>query len=357
MTRGGAPPPLSCCPWARRAGRPAAAVALAVLCAVAGVRSLPAVLVPSPELSFRVTLTPDSISVGDPIRLKFEATGPAGAALVLPQLADSIEGFVVLRAEPPKREVKGGRVEETRAAEVTLFRAALDTLPALPLLWPRDGGDTLVAWSRPLPVRVGSVLTGAADLSNLKDLKRPVALSRSLWWVWVLAGLAAAALGFWLIRMLRARRGRRRGAVEESVPALPPDVVFEQGLAALRAARLPEQGCVREYYFELSFLLRRYLEGRFGFPAVEETRMEIVASAGRVAALEPEERESLARWLAEGELVKFARQERLLAEADSSAEEALRWVRRTAAPREVEIAAAPASVSGGPPAPKAEVSP
>ena len=297
-------------------------------------------LVPSPELSFRAVLARDSITVGDPIPLRLTASAPVGATLILPTLADSLESFVVLEADPPVQATKDGRIEVSREARVTLFRAGPDTLPALALLWARGEGDTLVAWSRPVPVQVGSVLQGTIDLANLKDLKKPVRLERALWWVWALLAAGTALAAWWLARWYRRRR---RQAVSRAAsipaPALPPEIAFEQGLAALRAARLPEQGRVREYYFELSLLFRRYLEDRFDFPAVEETRLEILARASLIADLAPEDREYLAQWLSEGDLVKFAKPERLLAEAEAAAEGALAWVRRTAARRLAEPSA------------------
>ena len=157
--------------------------------------------------------------------------------------------------------------------------------------------------------------------------------------------------------------------LEPPPPPLPPEVAFEQGLAALRARELPEKGLVKEYYAELSLLLRRYLEDRFRFPAVEETRTEVMAGIEHVPGITEQERRELFSWLSEGDLVKFARMERMLAEARDAAERASAWVRATAAPRfaagslpsegmEPGAAAAPASPASAPlPAQPAEEGP
>lgn len=289
-----------------------------------------AALRPSPELGFRAEVAPDSILVGDPITLRLEASAPSGTTLLLPTAADSIGPFTVLDAAPPVTATKDGRLRVSRQIRLTLFRTGAHTLPPLPLLAPQSGGDTLVAWSTPVTVRVGSVLQGKLDPSRLKELKKPVALARSLWWVWV-AGAVIVGVGvWWLLRWWRHRRRSRGEAAAPAPPPLPPEIAFERGLAALRAQRLPERGQVREYYFELSMLFRRYLEDRFAFSAVEETRTEILERAARLSELAPEEIESLGAWLDEGDLVKFAKMERLLQEAEVYAERASTWVQRTA---------------------------
>jgi hypothetical protein len=279
-----------------------------------------------------VTLTPDSITVGDPIAVVIEAAGPPGATLLLPQIADSVGPFTVLDAGPPTAGSRDGKVTVQRTAKVTRFRTGAASFPELPLLWVRAPGDTAVAFSSPVPVWVRSLLTGPADASKLHDLKPVVPLARLRWWLWGLIALGVAALVF-AARRYRHLLRRRRIAVESPPPPpLPPEVAFEVGLESLLARRLPERGLVKDYYGELSLLFRRYLEDRLGFPAVEETRHEVIAAVEGRTDLRAEEIARLGEWLAEDELVKFAKMERLLGEVAAHTDRARAWVRATTAP-------------------------
>lgn len=305
---------------------------------------------PSPELSFRVRLSPDSITVGDPIAVVLEATAPSGATLGLPQLVDSIGPFSVLSADAPATQLKDGKLSVRQQGRVTLFRPGEFAFPELELIWVRAPGETLAAYSRPVTVRVGSVLgKDEADLSKLRGVKGVVPLGRVRWWWWAALALFVAALAFllWRNRHLWRRKARIFPAAP-APPPLPPEIAFERGLAALRKRELPERGLVKEFYAELSLLFRRYLEDQYGFPAVEETRPEVLAAAARVPEIEAAERAALADWLEEGDLVKFAKLERLTAEASGYSERAREWVARSATKRNAATAATPPEATPAP---------
>lgn len=282
---------------------------------------------PSPELKFKVAIAPDSITVGDPIEVLLSAETPSGGVAALPALADSVGPFAVLDAGPIERSERQGRVTWTQKARVTLFETGAATWPALPLLWSRGDGDTLAAYSAAAHVGVRALLPAEAKgITDLRDVKGVVNLARELWWLWLLVAAAAGAVGYALWRRFRARRGV--APLEPIVlPKLPPAVAFEQGLDALLARGLIERGELKDYYVEVSQLLRRYLEDAYRFPAVEATRAEVLEEVGRRAVFTDSDRRFLAEWLNAGDLVKFAKGQRLLAEAKSDSDAARSWVR------------------------------
>lgn len=314
-----------------------ACLALMLLASALGVAQ--ASRAPSAELRFKVTLAPDSITVGDPISLRIEAEAPNAATLLLPQFADSIGPFVVLSADPIVRANRAGRALLTQEVKVTLFAPGRFEFPPLPLLWVRGADDTLVANSNATPVRVGSLLDAelkksakggpakALDLSFLRGVKGVVSLGPERWWFWLAGGLLVAAIAFLLWR----RFGRRAAAVFVPPPPPPvaPEVAFERGLDALLAGELLGRPDLKDFYVELSRLLRVYLEDRFRWQAVEGTRSEILDEAAR-AGFSLDDQRWLGTWLEAGDLVKFAKGERLLEEARQDAESARGWVRRIA---------------------------
>ena len=324
---------------ARKVGtrRHSLSLALALLLALTLVPAARAERKPSPELRFRITLAPDSITVGDPILAKIEAEAPNGASLLLPQFADSVGPFTVLSADHIVRANKNERALLTQEVKLTLFEAGEAEFPALPLLWVRADGETLSASSTPSRVRVGSLLepelakqakTGqpaTPDASFLRGVKGVVSLGRPTWWIWAAGAALLALIGFLLWR----RFGRRTLAA--IAPPLPPpvapEIAFETGLDALLAGGFLDRGELKEFYLELSRLLRVFLEDRFHWTAVEGTRLEILEAAER-AGFTKGDQDWLGTWLLAGDMVKFARGDRLLTEAREDAESSRAWVRR-----------------------------
>lgn len=92
------------------------------------------------------------------------------------------------------------------------------------------------------------------------------------WWYWVLIGLALIALGV-TVAILYKRNGP---SLLPHKKVVPPHVLALQRLEHLKQLHLAESGNDKEYYTELTDILRQYLEGRFGIFAREMTSSQIL---------------------------------------------------------------------------------
>lgn len=175
-----------------------------------------------------------------------------------------------------------------------------------------------------------------ADLYDIRPLEEvPIRSYRILYAV--LALVAAVGLGWLLYRWWKRRK-------PAEVPAPAPLPLAERTLAALSALgarHLPEQGRPREFYFELSEILRGYLGERYGIDALESTSSELVQKLKRLAPPGLPVAD-LERFSFESDLAKFAREERTVEECAASLELAFRVVQQTrpAAPPVAEAAGA-----------------
>jgi hypothetical protein len=136
--------------------------------------------------------------------------------------------------------------------------------------------------------------------------------------------LVAFVLGW---RWLRARR--RRATI--AAPPRPAHEIAAEALRTLRARHLPEHGEWKEFYTALSGIVRRYLEDRFHVRAPEMTTEEFLAETARGGALERTHRGLLAEFLADSDLVKFARHVPTLGDSERAFSAAERFVDETAA--------------------------
>lgn len=90
------------------------------------------------------------------------------------------------------------------------------------------------------------------------------------WWVIVLVLLAVGVTVWTILR----RKGQKMPWTKPK-PVIPPYELAMQRLKQLRASGLAETGDEKQYFTELSDILRQYLDGRFGINAQEMTTQQI----------------------------------------------------------------------------------
>lgn len=113
----------------------------------------------------------------------------------------------------------------------------------------------------------------------------------------------------------------------------PPHARAEAELEALRASGLLEEGRAKEFYIQLTDILRRYLEGRFAFGATRMTTTEL-ARILRQLEVDRETAHVLRGLLERADLVKFARLRPDASQGQEEIDQGLAFVRGTA-PREL----------------------
>lgn len=123
------------------------------------------------------------------------------------------------------------------------------------------------------------------------------------WLFWTLLAVVLAAAGVWAFMMLR----QRKQIIEEQKAApVPPYDLAKSRLNSLRSRKLAENGHEKQYYTELTDILRQYLQGRFGINAMEMTSTQIV----RALRSNPETRmtaDEMRAVLSIADFVKFAK--------------------------------------------------
>jgi hypothetical protein len=92
-------------------------------------------------------------------------------------------------------------------------------------------------------------------------------------WTLPLLLLAGAIYGVWW--WIKRRKKAAGGLQEIPKIILPAHQIAVTELIALRDKKYPERGMLKEFYSEFSGIIRRYVENRYGFPALEMTTYEL----------------------------------------------------------------------------------
>lgn len=175
--------------------------------------------------------------------------------------------------------------------------------------------------------------TAAADI---RDIKPPLEITTGSHWLWW--GLLAAALVVAAVLLWRWRQGRPRQVVLP--PPIPAHVRAKQKLEeALALIAQP-----KPFVVAVADTTRTYLEERFEFRAPERTTEEFLRELAGTKLLLPDQKESLAAFLASCDLVKFAKYEPGETELRGLHGAAVRLVEETEPP---QVPTAAASVTAG----------
>jgi len=252
------------------------------------------------NVSVESLLDRDRAHIGDPVRFTLKATGPAETEISFGDLAERLgRDWEIAESET---ETAGD--EETTAASrrysLLPFRAGRLDLSAPPVRFVRPDGSEIALSPPPLFLSVESLLEDVAE-ADIRDIKPPLALKRPI------LLLAAIAGGVILVLLAAAAIRRRRRAEPKPAPPRPAEEIALEALEEIRGRNLPGRGMIKEYYLEVSGVVRRYLENRFGLHAPERTTEEFLQELTGDSSLSGPHQELLADFLTHCDLVKFAR--------------------------------------------------
>jgi hypothetical protein len=291
-------------------------------------------------VSATASATPKEVTIGDPIRYVVEVSAAPQTEVFIPVLAGQLGNFTItdFGELPPRTE--GERVVTARWYTLTTFETGDHVIPA-PVIHYRLPGEGLdEATGNEVLIGVQSMLARDPAANDIRDIAPPEEAPFD-WRPYALAG-AVLALGISLVAALYFLLNRPRRQL--APPPRPPHEVALTALNGLRRQQLVETGQFDAFYVRLSAIVRLYLEDRFALHAPEMTTEEFLSVAARDARLGAAHRRLLGTFLAEADLVKFARHLPTLRDTDAAYEAARRFVEETRPAtepaREVQHAAA-----------------
>ena len=282
----------------------------------------------SSDVTIKLEATPDKVSPAEDLMMTLTVEAPSHLAVLLPDLRDRFSGFATaedfatdpVEANGRKRQTFRWRLTpEPAAKRYRLAPFAVETqdkrtVPAQrstfatkPVLFPCEG-------ARP-------VVTGDPEVKPEPEWIPPTAKTVTLWIFAALAGVAAlAAILFGLTKLSRRVREYRMSPVERAIAELQ----------RLLGRNLPARGLFKEFYIELTMVVRRYIERTHGIRAPEQTTQEFLAAAASQPTFTPEVIAQLRTFLESADLVKFAGQEATTSMTDDATAKARVYIEKDA---------------------------
>ncbi|NOZ55647.1 MAG: protein BatD [Calditrichaeota bacterium] len=281
----------------------------------------------SVTLESRVDTT--TMRIGDVVTYSIIVARDESTQVRLPSLGANLGGFEIRDFNVRKPTKKDGKIVERVDYLISTFDTGDFVIPPVTIQY-RTPPDTVWHELRSQPIKIHVASLNPDEAGDIRDIKPPLSIPfdwmRVVWTaLLVLVGLAAAVFGFYFVR--KRRRGEALFPARREPPRPAHEIALEE-LDRLFHSDLLERGEIKLFHIRISEIIRRYLEGRFGVPALDMTTSEILDSL-RDGVLDDDERETLRAFLEGCDLVKFAKYVPTKEEIDATVERAYAFVRST----------------------------
>ena len=160
----------------------------------------------------------------------------------------------------------------TQNVLVTSFDSGQQFIPVLGAIIESSYGYSDTIYSKKIPLKVTIVPPDSLGLAPVKD----IIIEEKVWTdylIWLLPILLVFLVAF-VLWAWQKRRKKDIHIVEEA-PLIPAHIEAMDALNGLEEKALIAKGEFKQYESQISQILRRYLERKFSFPALEWTTREI----------------------------------------------------------------------------------
>jgi uncharacterized RDD family membrane protein YckC len=273
------------------------------------------VLAVTPELK-EVREFPEEIYVGTPLEVTFEVTHLADTKVHFPNPIFLAMPLKLVTQTQTQEENPRGVFRESFTLQLTSFRTGKQTIPSFDVPY-IVGEETFSLQTEPISFQVGSRLANELN-PTLREPGPPLLIYHRNWLLlWTMFGLAAMA--FTVLGTLLAIRifGVRYAHQPQEEPSRPAHEIAFERLEELENGEWKATGDFKLFFFELTEILRQYLDNRYRTGALAETTTELLAEMEQLAPVGLS-LDSLRELLSQSDLIKFARSSASESEAISS---------------------------------------
>jgi len=269
---------------------------------------LPASALAADPVTVSAKADPVEVTVGDPVTYTVSAVYEEGYHVEFASAGLNLTQFEIrdLEERGPNK-LENGRMEETREYTVAIYETGeFEIKPARITYWKREDEKDILETDS-LKITVKSVM--GEESKDIQDIKDPVSV-RPAFLKFIALGAAALLLlalaTFLLAGFLRRARLRRELQPERPARREPPHITALRKLGEIDQKNLPGKGETKQFYIEVSEVIREYIWERFGVPTMERTTHEIMSDL-RAGVMHGEQVDFLHGFLQDADMVKFAK--------------------------------------------------
>ena len=287
------------------------------------------------EISLKATLEPNEILIGQQSTYKLELIQPATEKVSWPQFSDTLATNVQIleKLKTDTAKISDGRISITTEYLVSSYDSGFYYVPEFLF-----ETATEKVTSNPVGLTVNTVQVNEQtdDINAEKNI-----MSAPFSWIelarWSGIGLAAVLIIAIIVLLLMRFVFNKKVTILPETPevVLPAHVVALQKLEQIKTEKIWQQGQIKQFYTDITDVIREYLSGAYCINAMEMTTDEIVALVKKNKDLD-EIRLVLKDMLELSDLVKFAKFVPLENENEKAVLDAFMIVEKTTKEEETE---------------------
>jgi hypothetical protein len=250
------------------------------------------------------------ILLGDQVKLFLEIDHPKNIKIEFPEVPETLAGNIEVlgKSEIDTFDIQDETLQkQIQSYIITSFDSGSYHIP--PFWFKIDLNGRLDSIpTNSLTLNVYSLEIDATR--GPTDIKMPYAAPLTLKEVtpYILGIILISAILYFIFYALRRKKNNQPVFVFPKKPKEPAHIIALRKLDRIKKEKIWQQGKTKQYYSEVTETLRKYIEDRFGIPAMEQTTDETMVSFHRRRnLLKSKSLENLQTTLQLADLVKFAK--------------------------------------------------
>lgn len=260
------------------------------------------------EVPVKLSATVDKATAnpGDVITLTIRAVHRPDILLELPEIADKLADFRIVNSSFSQPVRDDDYLLTERLYKLQAEVSGSYVIEPIQVAYFLHGGEEKTTRTPKIFIEIESMLAKDGDVEDIRDIKPPLAIPFPYHMIFlVLAVIGGLILAILFIRKLIERRRRKKQAQEAILRPAHEEAL--EALDLLLNKRLVAKGRMKKFCFAISLIFRRYLQARFGFPALDFTTEEIIPIVENGGIIDESLRPLVKEFLVETDMVKFAK--------------------------------------------------
>jgi len=227
------------------------------------------------QVSVESRLDKSEVTVGELVKYEIIIRFSPELQVAAPPAGINLGGFEIRNYEDFEPVLLDSIVEKRVEFTIAAYDTGMFVIPPTGIAYMTPDSVADVMMTDAVNIRVESVLTGDDD--DIRAIRDPLGLpfNRRLVIIIAVAVVLAGILGYIGYRYYRKRKEGKSFFETRKEPDRPAHELALEDLQRLRDSTLIAEGRIKEYYIELSDILRLYLQRRYYKQFLEMTTTEI----------------------------------------------------------------------------------